>query len=271
LLNTSLTERLVMLRSSHRRFAALVLAAAPLAVATSGWAESNIPSDGSPERARPARVEADQAASTPSTPTSYQAEPFTIDATAGYQSTDLTTFRGSLGARAFTASVIPSQLSGPTAQLGFGWRFYALSLGLRGGVAWLDSNAAPNTLTLYDVDAEIGLKLPFERIEVSLLFGGGYSVIGGLSDLLHGLGQGLDIDGANLRFAVGVDYYFSRYFSIGARGTAQALFLSRHGVALRDIPNQVASFDSAQSALLAGDGTSVGSALSLTAGPGFHF
>jgi hypothetical protein len=260
-----------MLRSMHSRFAVLALTVGFLSVATNGRAESNVPSGGSSEPAPARRVESDRSVERPSTPTSYQAKPFTLDATAGYQSTDLTTFRGSLGARQFTASVIPSRLTGPTAQLGFGWRFYALSLGLRGGVAWLNGNTEYDSMKLYDIDAELGLKLPFERVEVSLLFGGGYSVIGGLSDLLHGVGEGLDIDGGNLRFALAVDYYFSRYFSIGARGTAQALFLARHGVALRQIPDRLASFDSAQTALLAGPGTSVGSALSLTAGPGFHF
>jgi hypothetical protein len=261
-----------MPRSTPFRYVTSALAAVPLVVATNGWAQPNSVTESPPAHPRTTtRVESDQGGSAPSVPNSYHGEPFTLDVAGGWQSTDLTTFRGSLGARAFTASIIPSQFSGPTAELGFGWRFYALSLGLRGGVAWLNSNN-PDTLQLYNINAELGLKLPFERVEVSLLFGGGYSVMGGLSDLLHGLGEGLDIDGANVRFAVSVDYYFSKYFSIGARGMAQALFLARHGVALRDIPNQVTSgFDSAQTTLLAGSGTSAGSALSLTVGPGVHF
>jgi hypothetical protein len=261
-----------MLHSVHRRFLVFMLAAVSVAFSGNSWAQPETTPP--PEQARPKhveRVEADRAAATPSSPNSYHGEPFTLDVVAGYQGTDLTTFRSSYGASLFTANVIPSQLSGPTTELGFAWRFYALSLGLRGGVAWLNSSATPDTLELYNVDAEVGLKLPFDRVELSLLFAGGYSVIGGLSDLLHGLGEGLDIDGANVRFTVALDYYFSPQFSIGARGKAEALFLARHGVALRSLPDQLSSFDSAQTALLAGSGTSVGSALSLTVGPAFHF
>jgi hypothetical protein len=104
-----------------------------------------------------------------------------------------------------------------------------------------------------------------------LLLGGGYAVMGGLSDLLHGLGEGLDIDGANARIGLGLDYYFSNEFSVTARTTAELLFLARHGVALRDVPNQLTSFDAAERGLLAGSGSSVGTALTISAGPAFHF
>lgn len=263
-----------MFRFMHRHFLVLVLAAIPVAFSGNSWAQPETTPQTPTEQARPKhveRVEADRPAPA-SSPNSYHGKPFTLDVVAGYQGTDLTTFRSSFGANIFTAAqVIPSQYSGPTTELGFAWRFYALSLGLRGGVAWLNSSTTPDTLELYNMDAEVGLKLPFDRVELSLLFAGGYSVIGGLSDLLHGLGEGLDIDGANLRFTVALDYYFSPQFSIGARGKAEALFLARHGVALRSIPDQLSSFDAAQTALLAGSGTSVGSALSLTVGPAFHF
>jgi hypothetical protein len=96
-------------------------------------------------------------------------------------------------------------------------------------------------------------------------------VIGGVSDLVHGLGEGIDIDGANARFSLALDYYFSNEFSVGARATAELLFLARHGVALRDVPNQLTSVDAAESGLLAGSGSSVGTALCISAGPGFHF
>ncbi len=138
-------------------------------------------------------------------------------------------------------------------------------------MAWLGADSIQSTLDLYSIDAELGLKLPFDRLELSLVFAGGYSVIGGLSDLVRDLGAGLDVDGANARFALGLDYYFSNEFSVGARAAAELLFLARHGVALRDVPNQLTSLDAAQGGLLAGSGSSVGTALNISAGPAFHF
>jgi hypothetical protein len=230
--------------------------------------------EGAPPAAAPQKrhvVQADQPPTDSGSPTSYHGKPFSLDAAVGWQTADLTTFRSSLDARSFTANVIPTALSGPSAQLGFGARLYALTLGVRGGVAWLNGDPQGNTLELYSVDAEVGLKIPFDRLELGLLFAGGYSVMGGLSDLVHGLGSGLDIDGANARFSLGLDYYFSNQFSIGGRAAAELLFLARHGMALRDVPNQLTSVDGVQNGLLAGSGSSVGTALTFSVGPAFHF
>jgi hypothetical protein len=250
---------------------ALALAVASIAASANCRAETeSSPEAPAPAPAHPAdkdRVVAAEQAS----PTSYHGKPFTLDGTIGWESADLTTFQSSLGARSFTANVIPAQLSGPAAQIGFGVRFYSLTLGIRGGVAWLGGDKLQDPAKLYSADAEVGLKIPFDRLELSLLFAGGYSVIGGLSDLVNGLGAGLDVDGANARFSVGLDYFFSNSFSVGARAAAEVLFLARRGVALRDVPNQVTSIDNAESGLLSGSGSSVGAAVNLSAGPAFHF
>ena len=250
---------------------ASALATGALAVAANCRAEAAAPPEAAPHPAPPPTAHADRVESEPASPTSYHGNPFTLDAIVGWQSADLATFRSSVGARSFTANIIPTALSGPTAQLGFGFRFYSLTVGLRGGVAWLGSGSLPNPLELYSADAEVGLKIPFDRLELSLIASGGYSVMGGLPDLVQGLGQGLNIDGANARFGVGLDYYFSNGFSVTARATGALLFLARRGVALRDVPNQVTSFDAAESGLLAGSGSSVGTSFDISAGPAFHF
>lgn len=249
---------------------ALALAVVTTAISANCRAEPEPSPENAPSAPR-GHTDKGRVVEEPASPTSYHGEPFTLDGTIGWESADLTTFRSSLGARSFTADVIPAQLSGPAAQLGFGVRFYSLTIGIRGGVAWLGGDTLQDPAKLYSADAEVGLKIPFDRLELSLLFAGGYSVIGGLSDLVSGLGEGLDVDGANARFSVALDYYFSNAFSVGARGTAEVLFLARRGVALRDLPDQVTSVDAAESGLLAGSGSSVGAALSLSAGPAFHF
>ncbi|HEX4473575.1 MAG TPA: hypothetical protein VH142_00785 [Polyangiaceae bacterium] len=215
-------------------------------------------------------VKADEASSSSGSPTTWRGEPFTLDAAFGYETADLTTFRSSLGAHSFTANIIPSSITGPSIDFGVGARLYALTFGLRGGVAFLGGDTQ-NPLQLYSVDAELGLRIPFDKVEAYLVLGGGYSVIGGLSDAIQGLSQGINVDGANLRLGLGVDYFFSKYFSVGVRATAEVLFLARHGVALRDLPNTVTSFDSAQSQLLSGSGSTVGTDLDFTVGPGLHF
>ena len=262
-------EAMDMLRSSTFFVTSVV---ATLTVATSADCRAEEPNTPpTTERTHTRAVEADKAASEPSSPTSYHGKPFTFDGTIGWESADLTTFRSSLGARSFTADVIPAQLSGPSAGLGFGFRLYSLTLGVRGGVAFLDNPSIHDPLELYSVDAEVGLKIPFDRIELSLLAGGGYSVIGGLSDLVSGLGAGLNVDGANARLAIGLDFYFSNEFSIGGRATAELLFLGRRGVALRDIPNRVTTVDGVENGLLAGSGSTIGTALNFSVGPAFHF
>jgi len=215
-------------------------------------------------------VKADQPSSSSGSPTTWHGEPFTFDAAVGYETANLTTFRSSLGAQSFSANIIPTSVTGPSIDFGLGARFYVLTFGLRGGVAFLGAETQ-NPLQLYSVDAELGLRLPFDKVEAYLVFGGGYSVIGGLSDAIQGLSQGINVDGANLRVGLGADYFFSKYFSVGVRATAEVLFLARHGVALRDIPNSVTSFDSAQSTLLSGSGSTVGTDLDFTVGPGLHF
>src|SRR5690349_1691656 len=109
-----------------------------LALPTPCRAEEN----GSPAEAPPPpqrrAVQTDRGASEPAGPTSYHGNPFTVDGAVGWQSADLTTFRTSLEAQSFSGNIIPTSLSGPSASLGFAGRFYALTLGVRGSVAWLD-------------------------------------------------------------------------------------------------------------------------------------
>src|SRR5262249_22071923 len=110
-------------------------------------------------------------------------------------------------------------------------------------------------------------------IEPYLAFGGGYSTIGGLGDAVDGVQRGLDVDGVNLNAALGLDYFMSQTFSIGARVSAQALFLSRRAVPVRDLaePQRVGTVSEARARVLEADGSSAGTAYSLVIGPGLHF
>jgi hypothetical protein len=100
------------------------------------------------------------------------------------------------------------------------------------------------------------------------VFGVGYSVFGGLGDALSGIGQGLDIDGGNLRLGFGLDYFLTNTWSIGVRATGELLFLSRTGVPIRDLARaqSVSTVREARTRLAEGEGTSAGTAFSITIG-----
>lgn len=209
---------------------------------------------------------------------SHVRKPFWIDGGLGWQRLDLTTFyvQRVSGSTALTADLAPRIVSGPGANVGLGARFSLLTLGLRLGMTLFDAASSPSvdgTLQLYSIDAELGVRMPIGRVEPYLVLGVGYSVLGGLGDAVSGLGKGLDIDGANGRIGLGLDYFANPYLSFGIRGTAEALFLARRGVSLRDLAaaQSVDTVGEAKARALEGGGSSVGTAFAITAGPGLHF
>jgi hypothetical protein len=121
--------------------------------------------------------------------------------------------------------------------------------------------------TLLDAGADLtrrSLHVRFQlgRVEPHLLFGGGYSTFGGLDNAIDGVRAGLDIDGANLRAGLGLDWFATPELSIGARGTAEALFLSRRAVPIRDLarPREVGTLSEARARILEAEGSTAGAA-----------
>jgi hypothetical protein len=167
-------------------------------------------------------------------------------------------------------------LSGPTVNVGFGLRWLVLTFGARLGASFFDDPSpgrSDGSSQLYSVDAELGFRIPAGPVEPYFVMAGGYSRFGGLDDAIQGVGQGLDIDGANLRLAFGLDYFFNQNVSLGARVAGEALFLSRPGIPLRSLaaPEQVNTLGEARARLLEGEGSSAGTSLAITVGPGVHF
>lgn len=203
---------------------------------------------------------------------------FWIDSGLGWQRVGLTTLhvhRDSSG-RATVGELIPAVRDGPTVSLGFGLRWLVLTFGARVTAAFfedLSPERSEATSQFYSIDVELGLRIPAGRFEPHVIFGAGYSVFGGLGAAISGLAQGLDIDGGNLRLGFGVDYFVTNTWSIGARATGEFLFLARSGVPIRDLARAetVNTLREARTRLADGEGTSAGSAFSLTIGPGVHF
>lgn len=225
-------------------------------------------------------VRQDRASDRSSKSGSHVTKPFWIDGGVGYQRLELTTLSVQRveGSTALTGDLAPRVVGGVGANVGLGVRFYLLTLGARLGMTFFD--AAPSssrdvdgTLQLYSINAELGFRIPIGRVEPYVLLGAGYSVIGGLGDAVSGLGRGLDIDGANGRLGLGIDYFMTPNLSFGVRGAAEILFLARSGVPLRDLAEarSVDTIGDAKTRALEGDGSSIGTAFSVTAGPGLHF
>jgi Outer membrane protein beta-barrel domain len=201
-----------------------------------------------------------------------------LEGGAGWERVGLTTLRvrRDSGGEALTGDLVPDSLSGPMVSFGVGVRWMVLTLGVRVGAAFFDDSSpdrSDGTSQLYSIDGELGFRIPAGRVEPYFVMGAGYSRFGGLDDAIQGVGRGLDIDGANLRLAFGLDYFMTRTWSLGARVTGGLLFLSRAGVPLRQLatPEQVSTLGQAKERLLEGEGSSAGTSIAVTFGPAMHF
>jgi hypothetical protein len=200
-------------------------------------------------------------------------QPFWASARGGYEFLDLTTFVAS--EEEFSADLIPTQANGPTGQLALGVRLLGLSLGARGTVMSLTNVSRGSNMqggTLWSVAGELGLHIAAgHQIDPFVMLGGGYTEITGMR--VTSLDQDVRVRGYNARAGVGVDVYVSRNVALGVLGMGELLFLTRPGVSARGLltPEQVETVGEAKARALEADGSTVGTALSITAGPSVHF
>lgn len=161
---------------------------------------------------------------------------------------------------------------GPAFSLGAGLRFVVLTLGAR---ARYNALAAFN---MWQLNGEVGLKLPISTVD--LLFGlhGGYSFVGSLGQAAVATNtntpdasDSVKIRGFNAGLDVAVDYYVSPMFSVGVGGIADFLFLNRPPV------DKPAGLTAEQQAAIDADplyqksGTSAGFQAGLFLRLGLHF
>ena len=157
-----------------------------------------------------------------------------------------------------------------------GLRVMTFTFGLRGRLLAVSGDSDVGTdasLNLWSLNLETGFRIPLGRLEPHLVLGAGYSAVGGLGDAIPGLAEGLDISGANVRGGLGLTYYATPALSIGGQATAEALFLNRRGVPIRDLaePRSVETIGEARARALEADGSSIGMAYAVVVGPGLHF
>jgi hypothetical protein len=124
---------------------------------------------------------------------------------------------------------------------------------------------------LWTLGGDAGMHFSFARFEPYFGFGAGYASVGGiLADTSNAVTMdpppAVDIRGLNVRVNVGLSYYFSRWFSLGANLSGEAFFLHREGDRLgrlrRTDPNASPPFPYAMN----GSGNGLGATLSLVLG-----
>lgn len=162
--------------------------------------------------------------------------------------------------------------AGPALSLGAGVRFVVLVLGARARYNALSA------FNMWQLNGEVGLKLPISSID--LLFGahGGYSFAGSLGQAgvatnanTPDASDQVKIRGFNAGLDFAVDYYVSPTLSVGVGGIADFLFLNRPPVDKPAglTPDQQAAIDA--DPLYQKSGTSAGFQAGLFFRLGVHF
>jgi hypothetical protein len=149
---------------------------------------------------------------------------------------------------------------------GLGVRLVFLTLGGRFRLGHFDQ------WDLWTVNAELGIHIPLGALEPYFTLGGGYASMGSFNSGKIGgdlQSEDVDVKGWNVRGGFGIDYYLSNTFSLGANLTGEMLVLTRPGVDPSKLQATGSSEDASQ--IYAADGSSIGSAVSLTLVAGLHF
>ena len=174
-----------------------------------------------------------------------------------------------------TLQIEKASAGGPMFSVGAGLRFLVFVLGAR-----IRHNAL-SSFNMWQVNAEVGLKLPISSFDLLLGLHGGYSFVGRLGDANQATStstpvttDAVSIRGFNAGLDVAFDYYVSPLFSVGAGILADGLFLNRPAV---DKPAGFAQLPPEQQAAVNADpiyqksGTSAGLQLAGGLRLGLHF
>ena len=149
---------------------------------------------------------------------------------------------------------------GPMFALGAGIRLVVLVLGVRA------KYNALSAFNMWQLNGEVGFKIPIDKVDILFGVHGGYSFVGSLGDGTVAAGNSatptntdaVKIRGFNAGLDLALDYYVSPTFSVGAGVFVDCLFLNRPPV------DKPAGLTPEQSALLDQDplyqqsGTSAG-------------
>lgn len=170
-----------------------------------------------------------------------------------------------------TLSIENPSAGGPMFALGAGLRFVLLTLGVRARYNALSA------FNMWQLNGELGFKIPIGKIDFLIGGHGGYSFVGSLgegtatSTSIPTNADAVKIRGFNVGLDVALDYYVTPNFSVGAGFLADFLYLNRPPV------DKPAGLTPDQEALVDADplyqqsGTSAGMQLGGALRLGLHF
>ncbi|MGK3991219.1 hypothetical protein WME99_49680 [Sorangium sp. So ce136] len=185
----------------------------------------------------------------------------------GYENVGLQTFN--IDEEELTAGFISSSANGGVVGAGVGVRLLFLTLGARGRVGFF------HDWQLFSAGGEVGMHLPLGKLDPHIDLGFGYAGLGSFKSAVSGAADAIAIRGFYGRISGGLDLYLSPVFSIGASASWELLALTRPGLTSAEIERikgeAATTPQQAKADLLAAEGSSVGSALALTAVAGLHF
>jgi hypothetical protein len=171
-----------------------------------------------------------------------------------------------------TLAIEKATAGGPMVSLGAGVRFVILVLGVR-----VKYNAL-SAFNMWQLDGEVGFKIPISKLDLLIGAHGGYSFVGSLGDGAVATNSStptnsdaVKVRGFNVGLDVALDYYLTPTFSIGGGVFGDALFLNRPPV---DKPSGLSADQSAaldQEPLYQKSGTSAGLQLGAALRLGVHF
>jgi hypothetical protein len=163
--------------------------------------------------------------------------------------------------------------AGPMFSLGTGIRLVVVVLGVRA------KYNALSAFNMWQLNGEVGFKIPISQVDILFGVHGGYSFVGSLSDGTVSAGSSatptntdaVKVRGFNAGLDLAFDYYVSPTFSVGAGAFVDGLFLNRPPVALPAglTPDQQAAV--AADPLYQQSGTSAGLQLGGALRLGLHF
>jgi hypothetical protein len=189
-----------------------------------------------------------------------------LNAEVGFEHLGLQTFKAN---DLVDADAVATTQTGPAFGAGLGVRLVFVTLGARFRLGTFDE------WQLWTLNGELGIRIPLGAVEPYMTLGGGYASVGSFdtSNVGADLNEAnVEITGFNVRGGVGVDVYLSDLFSVGANLTGEVLALTRPGVdpSKLNVSGSGGS-QAAEAEVYAADGSSIGSAVTLTAVAGLHF
>ena len=195
-------------------------------------------------------------------------EIFWVDAHIGASYIDMRQFSSD------TLALEKSHAGGPMFSLGAGIRYVLLVAGVRAKYNVLSS------FNMWQVNGEVGLKIPIDTVDLLIGVHGGYSFVGSLGDGTVAASDtsstptdkdAVKVRGFNAGLDLGLDYYLTKNFSLGAGVFGDFLYLKRPPVAKPDglTPEASAALDAEP--LYQKSGTSAGMQLGAALRIGGHF